>query len=192
MGVFTLHGSNIKGFAFEFARACPVWIGPDGRPPHGSREKNPDLGPLTPLPGIRHKENLDWTYRRDVVLDDGVVCVRCDSSQPLRSLNLQKIKNQKKSSALSHQEIDKARQGSDAWFSSLSKFWILTYVIQHEQRKTHLSVEVAHEDEDTDPLKEQGKIPLKRPRKQTVQTIVCLWDRPEVTGSISENVMTST
>ncbi len=28
MGVFTLHASNIKGFAFEFARARPVWIGP--------------------------------------------------------------------------------------------------------------------------------------------------------------------
>ncbi len=28
MGVSTLHASNIKGFAFEFARARPVWIGP--------------------------------------------------------------------------------------------------------------------------------------------------------------------
>ena len=28
MGVFTLHTSNIKGFAFEFARARPVWVRP--------------------------------------------------------------------------------------------------------------------------------------------------------------------
>ena len=27
-GVFTLHASNIKGFAFEFARARPVWMRP--------------------------------------------------------------------------------------------------------------------------------------------------------------------
>ncbi len=28
MGVSTLHASNIKGFAFQFARTRPVWIGP--------------------------------------------------------------------------------------------------------------------------------------------------------------------
>ena len=28
MGVSTLHASNIKGFALEFVRARPVWIGP--------------------------------------------------------------------------------------------------------------------------------------------------------------------
>ena len=28
IGVFTLHASNIKGFAFEFVRARPVWMRP--------------------------------------------------------------------------------------------------------------------------------------------------------------------
>ena len=28
MGVSTLHPSNIRGFAFEFVRALPVWIRP--------------------------------------------------------------------------------------------------------------------------------------------------------------------
>ncbi len=28
MRVSTLHASNIKGFAFEFGRTRPVWIGP--------------------------------------------------------------------------------------------------------------------------------------------------------------------
>ena len=28
MGVFTLHASNIKGFALEFAPVRPVWLGP--------------------------------------------------------------------------------------------------------------------------------------------------------------------
>ena len=32
MGVFTLHASNIKGFAFEFACVCPVWVGPQAAP----------------------------------------------------------------------------------------------------------------------------------------------------------------
>ena len=29
LGASTLHTSNIKGFAFEFVRTCPVWIGPE-------------------------------------------------------------------------------------------------------------------------------------------------------------------
>ncbi len=29
MGVFTMHASNVKGFALEFAHACPVWMRPE-------------------------------------------------------------------------------------------------------------------------------------------------------------------
>ena len=61
MGVSTLHASNIKGFAFKFARARPVWMGPCSNPFLFSLDLNPPTG-ITDV----HKSEYGSSNRRHV------------------------------------------------------------------------------------------------------------------------------